>query len=84
MKVVAATSVWSPVASRLLGSMIGGDFTPQFPIARIAKDFGFTLAEAGEPASAPTIAAALGVFREAIAKGLGEINMTGVVKLFAA
>nr|CCA80985.1 conserved hypothetical protein [blood disease bacterium R229] len=35
------------------------------------------------PEAAPIIATARGVFREAIARSLGEANMTGVVDLFA-
>lgn len=80
---VAATPVWSIVAGRITGSMLAGNFAPQFPIELIEKDFGYTLQAAGSDADAPTIAAARGVFRTAIERGLGKENMTSVVKLFA-
>lgn len=79
---VGSTSVWSAVAPRLAGSMLSGDFTAQFPIELIEKDFRYTLEAAGSPEAAPTIAAAHGVFQEAIARGLGDLNMTGVARLF--
>lgn len=79
---VGATPVWSMVAPRISGSMLAGNFTPQFPIELIEKDFGYTLLTAGSAKAAPTIAAAHGVFRQAIEQGLGKDNMTGVVKLF--
>lgn len=79
---VAATPVWSPVAQRVLGSMLAGNFTPQFPIGLIEKDFGYSLETVGSREAAPTIAAVHGVFLKAIERGLGGDNMTGVVKLF--
>lgn len=83
LEAVAATPVWSVVAGRIAGSMQAGKFAPQFPIELIEKDFGYTLKAAGSDAQAPTIAAARSVFRAGIDKGLGQENMTAVVKLFA-
>lgn len=80
---VAATPVWSVVAGRIAGSMLAGDFAPQFPIELIEKDFGYTLQAAGSDAQAPTIAAAREVFRQALRQGMGKDHMTGVVRLFA-
>ncbi|KQY72520.1 NAD(P)-dependent oxidoreductase [Ensifer sp. Root142] len=82
MKVVAATPVWSPVAARSIDSMLAGNFATQFPVELAEKDFGYVLAAAGSPAAAPTIAAAHNVFRNAQAKGLQHLNLTGVVQLF--
>lgn len=79
---VAATPTWSPAAGRVSGLMLSGDFAPQFPLDLIEKDFGYTLKTVGQESMAPTIAAARGVFRSAIERGLGEENMTAVVKLF--
>jgi 3-hydroxyisobutyrate dehydrogenase len=81
MEAIASTSVWSPVATYLSGSMLSGNFAPQFPVELIEKDFGYTVEAAGEN-FAPTIGAARRVFRKAIEEGLGESNMTGVVQLF--
>lgn len=82
LEVVATTPAWSMVAARVSGLMLAGNFTPQFPIDLIEKDFGYTLQAAGSDSAAPTIAAARGVFRTAIERGFGQDNMTGVIKLF--
>jgi 3-hydroxyisobutyrate dehydrogenase len=82
LEVVAATPVWSPVATRMADSMLAGDFVPQFPVELVEKDFSYALEAAGSSASAPTIAAAHRVFTEAISRGLGGTNMTSVVRLF--
>ncbi|WP_210014389.1 NAD(P)-dependent oxidoreductase [Pseudomonas palmensis] len=79
---ISGTSVWAPVAHYLAGSMVAGNFAPQFPIELIEKDFGYTLQAAVSTQAAPTIAAAQGVFQQAIARGLAGQNMTGVVRLF--
>ncbi|UII31709.1 NAD(P)-dependent oxidoreductase [Fulvivirga ulvae] len=79
---VAETSVWSPVASYLTGSMLTKNFSPMFPIELIEKDFDYTLQKVGAEGMAPTINAAHQVFRKAVDKGLGDENMTGVVRLF--
>ncbi len=84
LQAIAGTAAWSPVANSLSGSMLTGNFAPQFPIELIEKDFGYTLGAAGSPNAAPTIAAARGVFQRAIASGFGGENMTGVVQLFTA
>jgi len=83
MKVVAATPVWSPVATRTIDSMLSGNFAPQFPVELAEKDFAYVLATAGSPAAAPTIAAVREVFRNACSKGLEAANLTSVVQLFA-
>ncbi|WP_026202108.1 NAD(P)-dependent oxidoreductase [Bradyrhizobium sp. WSM2793] len=82
VKAIAGTAVWSPAATNLSGSMLAGNFSPQFPIELIEKDFGYAVDAAGSPEAAPTIAAARGVFQKAIAEGLGRENMTGVAQLF--
>ena len=80
---ISGTSVWAPVAQYLAGTMLAGNFAPQFPIELIEKDFGYTVQAAGSAEAAPTIAAARNVFRQGIERGLGQQNMTGVVQLFA-
>ena len=79
---VASTPVWSTVAGRIAGSMLSGTFAPQFPIELIEKDFSYTVYTAGGEENAPAITAIRNVFRKAISEGLGELNMTAVVKLF--
>ncbi|WP_439839415.1 NAD(P)-dependent oxidoreductase [Aeromonas caviae] len=80
---VSATPVWSTVASRITASMLADNFTPQFPIELIEKDFGYTVLAAGSDGAAPTITAARSVFTAAIERGYAKENMTAVVKLFA-
>ncbi|BBP76744.1 3-hydroxyisobutyrate dehydrogenase [Pseudomonas sp. Ost2] len=80
---VGATSVSSIASQRSAASMTAGNFAPQFPVALIEKDFGYAVSAAGGAAAAPTIEAARQVFSSASQQGLGELNMTSVVKLFA-
>ena len=84
LEAVAATAVWSPIATRHTRAMLAGDFAPQFPVALIEKDFRYAVAAAGSPAAAPTIEAARQVFAEAMARGMGELNHTAVVRLYTA
>ena len=84
LQAIAATPVWAPVANYLAGSMLNADFRPQFPVALIDKDFGYAVDAAGSEAVVPTLAAARAVFKAAIDRGLGDDNMTGVARLFAA
>jgi 3-hydroxyisobutyrate dehydrogenase len=82
LKAISTTPVWSPAANYLTGTMLTGNFAPQFPVELIEKDFGYVLNEVNTPEAAPTVAAARGVFQRAIERGLGGDNMTGVVRLF--
>lgn len=79
---VAATPAWSTIATRATGSMLSGNFAPQFPVELIEKDFRYTIETAGGAGHAPTIEASRSVFREGIEEGLGGEQMTAVVKLF--
>jgi 3-hydroxyisobutyrate dehydrogenase len=79
---VASTPVWSTVAGRIAASMLSGTFAPQFPIELIEKDFSYTVHTAGGEENAPAITATRNIFRKAISEGLGELNMTAIVKLF--
>jgi 3-hydroxyisobutyrate dehydrogenase len=82
LKAVSGTPAWSPAANYLSSSMLAENFTPQFPVELIEKDFGYAVQVVGSPEAAPTIVAARGVFQRAIGRGLGNDNMTGVVRLF--
>jgi 3-hydroxyisobutyrate dehydrogenase len=82
LQAIATTSAWSPVASYLAQSMTNRNFAPQFPVELIEKDFGYFIAAAGDENQAPTIAASRSVFGKAVSAGLGQENMSAVVKLF--
>lgn len=83
LEALAATPAWSTVAQRNAGAMLGDDFAPLFPVALIEKDFGYALG-VDATQTLPTLNAAREVFREAINRGWGGENMTGVVRLFNA
>lgn len=83
LQAVAATPVWAPVDHYLSGSMLAGDFQPQFPVALMAKDFGYALDAAGGATRLPLASAALSVLTEALRQGLGDANMTAVAQLYA-
>lgn len=80
--VIGQTAVSSAAARQMVGLMLAGDVAPRFPVELIEKDFGYAINAAGSQAAAPTIAAAHGVFQEAMRQGLGQANMTSVVQLF--
>jgi len=82
IQVISGTAAWSPAASNVSGSMLAGQFEPQFPVELIEKDFGYVVEAAGSSAAVPTIAAAHGVFQRAKENGLGDKNMTSVVLEF--
>jgi 3-hydroxyisobutyrate dehydrogenase len=81
LQAVAATSVWAPVDHHLSGSMLRGDFSPQFPAELMSKDLGYVLEAAGGGAHMPTVATALKEFNLATQLGLGSKNMTVVATL---
>lgn len=82
-EVIANTAVCSPFAARSAMGMLMSDFTPQFTTELVAKDFHYSVKAAGDYALAPTILAANQVFNEAVDRGLGDENLTSVVKLFS-
>ncbi len=82
-EIIANTAVCSPYAARSAMGMLAGDFTPQFTTELVAKDFHYSTKAAGDYALAPTIWAANQVFNEAVERGLGDENLTSVVKLFS-
>lgn len=84
MGIIAGTAVWSPYAQRAIGALLSGEAPVMFPVELVEKDFGYALDAAGSPDAAPTIAAARSVFQRGMDEGLGDANLTGVVKLFRA
>ena len=82
IQAISSTAVWSPAAGNVSNLMLARNFTPQFPVELIEKDFGYAVQAAGSAEAAPTLAAARGVFRQAMDRGHGAQNMTSVVQLF--
>lgn len=80
MKALSSTGAWSPAANGISMMMLKRVFDPMFPVELIEKDFRYTL-EATDHSS-PVINAARDVFRKGIDSGIGEENMTAVIKLY--
>jgi len=84
VEILASAPVCSPAAKAAAGAMLAGNFAPTFPIDLVAKDFGyvFDTAEANG-ARVPMAEAARRVFAEAVGRGHGADNITGVVQLYS-
>ena len=82
---VGALPVASPALKGALASMLAERFDPMFPIALVAKDFDYAVALAGDtPERAmPLARAAQAVFHDARRRGLGDLNITGVLEAYA-
>ena len=80
IKALSSTGAWSPAASGISTMMVKGIFDPMFPVELIEKDFRYTLEAARY--NSPVINAARDVFRKGIDSGIGEENMTAVIKLY--
>jgi 3-hydroxyisobutyrate dehydrogenase len=82
-EILATTPVCSPAAKIAASAMLAGNFTPMFPIELVEKDFGYVVDEASRAgAKVPVSSVTRGVFGDAKSHGLGDDNITGVVKLF--
>lgn len=83
-EILAATPVGSPAAKGAAASMLAGDFTAMFPVRLVEKDFGYVEKLGGRRASAMPIAhATRTVLGAAIEAGLGDLNLTSLVALYA-
>lgn len=82
--IIGATPVCSPAVKGALASMLSGAFAPMFPADLVEKDLGYALALASDEGGAmPMTQAAAGVFAEAVRRGFGPDNLTGVARLYA-
>jgi 3-hydroxyisobutyrate dehydrogenase len=65
------------------GLMVSQNYAPLFPIALVEKDFRY-VAQTAEALTAtiPTSTAVMEIYRDAIARGHGGENITGIVQLF--
>lgn len=79
VEIIGSTPVVSPAAKGASEGMLARAFAPQFPVALVEKDFGYALAAIGE---APLVSATRAVFARAIDRGLGEDNLTVVIRLY--
>jgi 3-hydroxyisobutyrate dehydrogenase len=85
IEVFAATAVASPAAATAGTAMLGRTFPAAFPIELVAKDLHYAAADAATRHRAvPLARAAAAIYRQAIERGHGQDNITGVVQLFRA
>lgn len=77
---LSSTAPWSASANGISAMMLNQMFAPMFPIELIEKDFSYTLEATGY--TTPAIEAVRDVFRKGIDNGIGDENMTAVIKLY--
>ena len=83
VEILAATPVCSPAAKLAAEAMLKSNFSPMFPIELVAKDLAYVMRHAAsDNAHLPMAESAHNVFAQAVAKGYGQDNITGVVKLY--
>jgi 3-hydroxyisobutyrate dehydrogenase len=83
MDIIASTPVCSPAARVAAGAMLSRQFAPLFPIELVAKDFGYALAWAASTGvRLPIAQATAGVFDDAVQRGHGGDNITGVIQSY--
>ena len=71
----------SGIVKRVAERIAGNDYTPNFALRWMAKDLGYAVKEASaEGISLQTAAAALAVFRQAIAEGHGDEDFSAISK----
>jgi len=83
LEVLKTGAPGSPILRLLADRMTAGDYTPNFLLRLMAKDLGYAIAE-GENRSLnlTTAACALGLFKQAIAAGNGDKDMSAVFEQF--
>lgn len=77
---LSSTAPWSASANAISTMMLNQMFAPMFPVELIEKDFSYTLDATGY--TTPVIEAVRDVFRKGIDNGIGDENMTAVIKLY--
>lgn len=83
VEIIGATPVASLAAKGAAASMLAHNFAPMFPVELVEKDLDYVMQLAGDAAqSLPVAVAARAVMQRAIAAGLGQDNLTGIVRLY--
>jgi len=83
VEILAATPVLSPAAKAAAGGMVAGNFAPMFPITLVEKDFAYVVNTAeAVGAEVPLAEATRQIFAEALAQGLGDLNITGIARRY--
>ncbi|GIJ35256.1 3-hydroxyisobutyrate dehydrogenase/hypothetical protein [Micromonospora sediminimaris] len=85
VEVLAATPVASPAAATAATAMLGHTFPASFPIDLVAKDLRYAAADAASRHVTVALThTAADTYQQAIDRGHGQDNITGVVQLFRA
>ncbi len=83
LEIVNGGAPGSPILKLLSGRMTAPDYTPNFPLRLMTKDLAYAIEEAGRSGvRLNTAMAALGVFKDAIASGHGDKDMSAVAEPF--
>ncbi len=83
MECLGMLPVISPAAKGAGSLMVMNNHAPMFPIELVEKDFRYVIQTAQAfDASIPASTAVHGIYQDAIAKGYGSDNITGIVQLF--
>ena len=83
LEILTGGAPGSPLVKTIAGRMTTPDFTPNFLLRLMAKDLGYAVDEGGKLSiNLATAAAARGMFKQAIAGGHGDQDMSAVVEQF--
>lgn len=83
LTIISTTPVCSPALKMASQAMLNHNFAAMLPINLVAKDFSYLQQSFDSHASAnPISKATLGVLHDAIGKGFGEDNITGLAQLY--
>jgi 3-hydroxyisobutyrate dehydrogenase len=84
MEYLGELPVISPAAKLAGGLMVNHNHAPLFPIALVEKDFRYVVKSAHAVDAEAPIALAMGeMYQDAIEKGYGADNITGIIQLFS-
>ncbi|NER19457.1 MAG: NAD(P)-dependent oxidoreductase [Symploca sp. SIO1C2] len=84
MECLGNLPIISPAAKGAGNLILANNQTPMFPIGLVEKDFRYILQTAqAVNAQTPTSAAIHQIYQDAIAKGYGNDNITGIAQLFS-
>lgn len=83
VEIMSATPVMSMAAKGAAASMLSGNFPAMFPVELVEKDFGYVHQAASEVGQAVPMADKVRtIMQTAIEKGLGDQNLTSIVRLY--
>jgi len=79
---ISKTSSWAPVNGYLSSTIFTQNFAPQFPVELISKDFDYIKQISKTEDKISILSKVSDVFHQGISVGLGDLNMTGISKLY--